>query len=110
MSPPYYVFDNLSVLSIYSEIPALINSGPTEFSKFPKALKIAQKRECINNFEINQLKNFQLVGLASSAFGVYYILDKERVQMHQVILVNLQDIKGQAHDMFSRIFRIRIFL
>ena len=25
-----------------------------------------------------------LVGLASSAFGVYYILDKERVQMHQV--------------------------
>jgi len=34
-----------------------------------------------------------LVGLASSAFGVYYILDKERVQMHQVILVNLQDIK-----------------
>ena len=70
---------------------------------------MAQKRECSSAiFKINQFENFQLVGLASSAFGVYYILDKERVQMHQVILVNLQDIKGQAHDIFSRIFQIRI--
>ena len=30
-----------------------------------------------------------LVGLASSAFGVYYILDKERVQMHQVSMTTL---------------------
>ena len=31
-----------------------------------------------------------LVGLASSAFGVYYILDKERVQMHQVSFSSCQ--------------------
>merc|ERR1712176_540383 len=37
-----------------------------------------------------------LVGLASSAFGLYYILDTERVQIHQLVLVNLQNVKDMA--------------
>ena len=50
-----------------------------------------------NNLHSNKfLWKLQLVGLASSAFGLYYILDNERIQMHQVILVNLQDVKDMA--------------
>ena len=43
-----------------------------------------------------QAFSFQMIGIASSAFGVYQILDNERVQMHQMVLVNVQDIKDMA--------------
>ena len=33
-----------------------------------------------------------MIGLASASLGVFWILDDERVQMHQIILVNLGDI------------------
>ena len=33
-----------------------------------------------------------LIGLGSAALGVYYILDEERVQLHQLILLNVRDI------------------
>ena len=33
-----------------------------------------------------------LIGFGSAALGVYYILDEERVQLHQIILVNVRDI------------------
>ena len=28
--------------------------------------------------------------------GVYFILDEDRIQMHQIVLVNLKDIKDMA--------------
>ena len=39
---------------------------------------------------------FQLVGLGTAALGVYFILDEERIQMHQIVLVNVKDIKEMA--------------
>lgn len=42
---------------------------------------------------MNWSDDFQIVGLASSAFGVFYILDNERVQMQQLVLVNLQSVR-----------------
>lgn len=37
-----------------------------------------------------------LIGLGTAALGVYFILDEERIQMHQIVLVNLKDIKDMA--------------
>ena len=41
---------------------------------------------------------FKLIGLATACLGVYWILDEERVQMHQIILVNLAEIHDIANS------------